>query len=192
MKQNFFVDMDCTVLDSVKAFCDVYNLLYQDHPDFVPANPTGINPYDLYIVCPLLDASARQADSIFGCAEFFEKVQFMTENTFECLKAISMQYKIIPCSVGVPSNLAHKHLWIEKNLPFVEDTMMLGQKFCKMDKSVVNMKDAWFLDDVASNLLSSNAKFKSCYGDYNTSNVTWQSKRCFDWNEVCEWMDVTL
>jgi len=53
-----------------------------------------------------------------------------------------------------------------------------------MDKSIVDMKNAIFIDDVLSNLESSNAKYKIVFGDEYEWNITNKHGRCFNWTDV--------
>ncbi len=42
VKAKMFIDMDSTSINSIQAFCDTYNELYINHPDFVPADPDAV------------------------------------------------------------------------------------------------------------------------------------------------------
>lgn len=191
MKEKLFCDIDETLTASVRCFLDVYNSQYANEKGFIPVTyHRDMEPYRLYDYCTLLNSETRDADKIFGCKEFFDRLVFIEEGTYDSLKRISKHFDIIICSIGIPSNIKYKREWVNEHLPFIKETAYIVDPVCKMDKSSVNMKDAWFLDDVASNLFSSNAKYKACFGNITETNVTWVSKRCFDWNDVESWLGV--
>lgn len=179
-KRNFIIDMDLTILDSIPAFCKVYNYLYQDHPDFVPADPDKITSYDFKCICPLL----KTKDEIWNSHLFFEWVKLMDDNTEPVLKALNDKYNLIVCSIGTPENIACKSFWLKFNLPFIKNYFFIHNNNSNMDKSAVKTFGGIMLDDIPSNLESSDATTKVLFGKIYPWNTGWEGKHCLTWEEV--------
>ncbi|MFA5559535.1 MAG: hypothetical protein WDA59_08840 [Methanofastidiosum sp.] len=184
-KQSLFIDYDLTIVNSIKAFCNVYNIWYKNHPNFIPANPNAITSYDFKCICPLLQDKEEKL-AIWGSKLFFDLVEFMDNDTYPILKALNEKYKVIVCSIGIPSNIAYKAQWLEFKLKFINDYILIADKNCTMNKSMVNMENAIFLDDIVSNLESSNASKKVLFGKIYPWNKKWDGEKCLNWKEVGE------
>lgn len=178
-KQKLFVDFDLTIADSIKAFTDYYNCLYKTYPDFKPANPDKITSYDFKCICPLMPNSEK----VFGKELFFNFLELMPD-AYGILKKLNDKYKIIIVSIGNPMNISKKILWIEKYLPFIKDCILITNEGCKMNKSVVNMKDSIFIDDIPSNLKSTNAERKILFGKIYPWNKGWEGEHIPNWKEI--------
>jgi 5'(3')-deoxyribonucleotidase len=85
-------------------------------------------------------------------------------------------------------NIARKAKWIKNNMPYINDAILLTNQGIKMDKGIVNMDypGSIFIDDVKSNLDSSNAKRKILFGKRFVWNREWNGERCETWSEVGE------
>jgi|LSQX01.2.fsa_nt_gb 5'(3')-deoxyribonucleotidase len=180
--KKLFLDFDGCIVNSIKAFCQTYNYLYKYKADFVPADWMKVNQWDFGDQCPLLEGSEAVSET-FASKHFFKKLEFMP-NAKEVLYQLHKEFQIIIVSIGSHLNLARKSMWLYQNLGFVKDVILLNNEGTKMDKLLVNMKDSFFIDDVASNLNSSNAEIKICYGQIYPWNDEWQGIRCVKWNEV--------
>lgn len=183
-KPKFYVDFDITIVNSIKKICELYNSYWQYHPKFIPADHTKIQQYNFKDVCPLLTTAL----SLFEDKLFFEDLEFIEHNTYEVLDKLNKKYQLIVVSVGTPKNIAMKANWLNNNLSFIKDYILLYNDGCKMDKSIVNMKGKGniFLDDIPSNLWSTNCENKSLFGKIYPWNVGWNGDWCKDWNEVEE------
>lgn len=181
--KKLFLDFDCTIVNSVKTYCNVYNTNYKKHEEFKEADHSKVNRYDLKDQCPLID----HQEIIFSNIEFFNNLEFMPDAK-EIIQRLGKKYELIICSIGTLDNISHKAQWIKNNLPFVKNVVLISSAVeadgIKMDKSVANMKDAIFIDDHAENLLSSNAEVKICFGKEYQWNDKWEGERCFNWKEV--------
>jgi 5'(3')-deoxyribonucleotidase len=178
--------MDNTISNSSKAVCDTYNYLYKDHSDFKPAIWQNSQEYDFKDVCPLIyDNNPR---FIFEDEYFFNHLEFMDDDTYDVLRELNEKYEIIVASIGSPNNLSYKALWLKNNLPFITNYVLINNGNCEMNKSIINMKykgnSSIFIDDVLSNLISSNADFKFIYGRVHPWNSESKYPRLKDWNEV--------
>jgi 5'(3')-deoxyribonucleotidase len=182
---KLFLDFDCTIVDSVKTYCKVYNMLYKEQEGFKDACHNKVNRYDLKDQCPLVD----HQEIIFSSMDYFNHLEFMPYAR-EIIERLGNKYELIICSIGTLDNISYKSQWIKNNLPFIKNVILIsgavGSKGIKTDKSTVNMKDSIFIDDHVENLLSSNAEIKICFGkEYEWNNI-WTGQRCFNWKEVEE------
>jgi len=181
-KFKFFLDFDNSIVDSIKQYCKVYNTIYRYYPSYKPADYTKVTQYNMKDQCPLV----YDLLEIFQHELFFRDLEFINENTYEVLEKLGRKYQLIVVSVGTPLNLALKSIWLSEKLPFIKDYVLLFNDGCKMDKSVCNMEDGIFLDDVESNLKSSNAKDKVLFGKRFEWNKGWDGNWCLDWSQVEE------
>ena len=186
MKPKLFVDFDSTVCKSIKAFCEVYNRMYQYRGEFTPADWTKVNQYDFSDQCPLLEDGEAIAN-IFASKHFFRKLQFMP-NAKEVLYELHKDYQITIVSLGSHTNLARKSMWLYQHLEFVKDLVLLSNEDNKMCKSIVDMRGGILIDDVASNLNSSSAATKICFGREYPWNKSFDGLRLRSWDEVYEYL----
>jgi 5'(3')-deoxyribonucleotidase len=183
IKTNLFLDFDLTIVDSLQAVCDVYNLKYSYHPNFNTAYWYNCDRYDLKDICPL----ETDIHSLFSDKSFFENLQFINPNTKEVIEKLCDKYNVSICSIGVPLNIHYKALWIAENLPCLKNSIFImtnPSQDIVMDKSSINMANGIIVDDVASNLDTSNAELKICFGDIFNWNENWKGERCFNWTDV--------
>lgn len=183
-KQRLFIDYDGTIIDTIQSYVDVYNELYCNHPNFKIAESHLVNQYDLKDQCPLVG----NVLDIFQHELFFKFAQLINHNTYEILEKLNNKYKIIICSIGTPRNIALKACWLEEKFPFIKDYVLITNPTCHMNKSMVQMKDSIFLDDIPSNLISSNAEYsdKYLFGKIYPWNEGYKGNWCRDWTEVGE------
>jgi len=167
-KKKLFVDMDSTITDSIKSYCTVYNSIYNYKEGFKNAVAERVNQWDLKDECPLVE----NPEHIFSSRLFFTELEFMP-NAYEVLERLSTQYELIICSIGTYDNISLKSIWIQRNLPFIKNSILIVNDGCKMDKSVIRMSDSIFLDDHANNLFTSNAEFKILFGKEYPWNTEW-------------------
>ena len=179
-KVKLFLDFDGTITNSSKAICECYNEIYKDYSEFKPANWWENNTWNYTDICPLME----RPNKLFSDKRFFDRLEFINCNTKEIIEEISKYYEIIITSIGTPENISYKSLWLKTNLPVIKEYIFLSNEHCTMDKSVVNMSCSIFIDDVNSNLESSNAKVKIIFGDEYPWNETSLCLRCYNWSDV--------
>ncbi|MDD4376451.1 MAG: hypothetical protein PHR25_06735 [Clostridia bacterium] len=185
MKQKLFIDFDNTIVNSTKAFCNIYNLRYYNHPNYIKADWQKSYLYNFGDVCPLLKTK-EEVENIFCSETFFSALEFVNNNTVDVIDDLSKKYQIIITSIGWPKNIALKSLWIENKLPMIKEFILINNGDCAMDKRIVDMSNGIILDDVESNLISSNADLKVCFGYKHDKNNNWLGEHCVDWEEVRE------
>ena len=180
-KRKLFIDFDSTIVDSISAFCDSYNKLYRDHPRFIPATPCKVEKWNFKDQCPLVEDTAK----IFASELFFRNVDFINGNTKEIIEQLCEKYDVILITIGSLQNIALKSMWLYDYLPCIKEHIFLVNNGCKMDKGIVDMEgDTIFIDDVDSNLKSTNAKHKIIFGDIYDWNVDSQYPRAFNWTDL--------
>jgi 5'(3')-deoxyribonucleotidase len=185
MKPKLFIDFDNTLVSTVKNFVDTYNMLYKFHPNFKKAS-YDLKQYDMKDQCPLV----KNIDDIFSSKLFFHNLRFIEPKTKETLEKLAKDFELVICSLGTPKNIALKSVWLSKRLPVIEQYMLVTNNYadrnCKLDKSLVNMQNAIFIDDMPKNLESSNARYKILFGKeypWNHSDNK-QHIKCADWDGV--------
>jgi len=181
-KRKIFFDMDGVIVNIQKAFCEVYNSEYKDYPNFIPADWTKNNKWNLKDVCPLI----KSCEDIFNSAELFYKLEFMDKYTFDVLKRLSEDYRIIICSAGSHFNISYKATWIKNKLPFVKEAVLLyntSKQLCAKGE-LTNMQDSIFVDDLNKNLLESNAFYRICFGEEFAWNANTPFTRCRNFKEL--------
>ena len=179
-KRKFFIDMDSTITNSVKSFCTTYNKIYQYYPDFKIADPNKLKQYNLKDICPLVNNPL----DIFDHDLFFKYLEFINDNTYEVLEKLNRKYQLIIVTIGTPTNLSKKALFLKEKLPFINDYILLYNDGCKANKSIIDMENGIFIDDVSSNLFSSNAETKILYGKRFEWNMDWDKEICHNWSEI--------
>ena len=103
---------------------------------------------------------------------------------YEILNELSKRYHITIVSSGYSPNLRAKQIWIDNNLPFCEFVGVNMKEY--KDKSHIDMSGSIFIDDSVHNLITSNAKYKICFGDIYPWNKDWNGIRCANWHDVYE------
>lgn len=179
-KQKLFADFDSTIVSSLEAYVKCYNILYNQHPNFIKADSEKVQRYDLKDQCPLIESPL----SIFKHPLFFQLLEFMP-NAEEIIKQLTEKYQVIICTIGCWDNIYHKTQFIKNRMPYIKDAVLLTNNGIKMDKSIVSMgDDSIFLDDIISNLISSDSGRKILYGKKYDWNKEWAGEHCLNWLEV--------
>ena len=159
------VDYDCTLINSKKAICDIYNKTFSNREEigFTPADWTKVTRWDMIDQCTLLKKYGLSAVDLFKVPEFFEVVEFY-EGALETFEKLSKETKIIVCTAGTPENVSSKVLHIDKYMPYADIVPVIIKDSSGYGKQIVNMEGAIFIDDHATNLETSNAEVKICFG----------------------------
>jgi 5'(3')-deoxyribonucleotidase len=180
-KQNLFLDFDDTIVNSTKAICQCYNHLYSFHADFKEADWAKNKSWDFADTCPLMESDVKK--ELFRSKMFWEALDFM-EDAHGTLFELKDKYNIIIVSLGTLGNLKYKAEWLKVRLPFIDNVILLKNSGTIMDKSFVNMDGGIFIDDVFSNLKSTNASVKYIFGaekNYNTGSIY---PRLLNWMQI--------
>jgi 5'(3')-deoxyribonucleotidase len=180
---KIFLDFDSVITDSASAFCNTYNEIYRFTPGFVAADANKNDKWDFKIECPLIQTPLY----IFSHPLFFKLLKFMPDAE-ETIKELQNKYQVIIVSIGCYDNISLKAQFIKNKMPYINDAVLLTNQGIKMDKGIVNMNypDSIFIDDVKSNLDSSNAERKILYGKRFDWNREWVGEHCETWSDVRE------
>ena len=181
MRKNIFVDFDNSLVNSLKSYCEYYKKFYGGNPNW-----RKVKRYDLSDECPLV--APEDINKIFSSREFFDYLELMPF-AYEAIKLLNNKFTITICSIGTFQNLSHKSLWIERNLPFIKNAILIRNENCSMDKSIVDMGGGIILDDVAENLKTSNAKIKVLVDNNFEWNINSKFDfKSYDWYEIYEYL----
>lgn len=179
-KKKLFIDMDCTLFDTVKCICDLYNEDFSAYPKYKFVHPSQINTYDFE---ELSLVKKEYINTYFNQPRFFERVEFM-DNAEEVIENLKTKYDITFVSMGQAPNIKLKRKWIEEH---ISDVNFIGVDFEWFpDKKNVDMSGGILLDDSLEMLDSSNASRKICFGDY----YEWNSKSDTPYLRLMNWKDV--
>lgn len=181
-KAKLYIDMDNTIINSVKAICDMYNEDYQYYPNYKYIHWTDIHTYD-FKECTC--AKTKALKKYFTYGRFFNCVNFM-DNAHGVLYRLQKKYQIAIVSIGTAANLRAKKIWIKDRLAFADFIGVNVDEYA--DKSHIDMSDGILIDDDARYLESSNTSTKICFGDVYEWNESWTGKRCCNWIELEEYL----
>ena len=161
-KKTIFIDMDLTLLNSVKAITEMYDEDFQYYPDYKKI------PWEKVVSWSFKELSLLPKGHIefyFNQKRFFDKVE-MYPDAKEVIDRLSDEYRIVFVSHGYSPNLRLKKIYVTHNFPYAD---FIGVNLDEhKDKSCVDMAGEGnvFIDDTPNNLYNSNAPIKICYGDY--------------------------
>lgn len=161
-KKTIFIDMDLTLLNSVKAITEMYDEDFQYYSDYKKI------PWEKVVSWSFKELSLLPKGHIefyFNQKRFFDKVE-MYPDAKEVIDRLSDEYRIVFVSHGYSPNLRLKKIYVTHNFPYAD---FIGVNLDEhKDKSCVDMAGEGnvFIDDTPNNLYNSNAPIKICYGDY--------------------------
>ena len=185
-KKTIFIDMDCTLYNTVKRITEIYDEDFQYYSDYKKIPWEEVTSWNFN---ELSAAPEKYIDHYFNQKRFFDKVE-MYPYAKEVIDKLSDKYRIVFVSHGYSPNLRLKREYIKNNFPYA-DFIGVNLKEHK-DKSCVDMSGDGniFIDDIPENLYKSNADIKICYGiyDWNSTftNPDNQSQywRAFGWSAI--------
>ena len=181
---KIFIDLDGVVFDTIRKIVEIYN---EDHvmcKDFKIVLPSEIKTWDFD---ELVLEPREYIDKYFDQPRFFEKLPLMSGSEWIINKLYyNHDFEIIFCSSGSYSNLQLKRKWLDKHFSYAHFIPVEMPTY--KDKSHVQMQNAYFIDDVSKNLITSNAEVKICFGDTYSWNEDWQGVRCRNWVEIYKYI----
>ena len=185
-KKTIFIDMDCTLYNTVKRITEIYDEDFQYYSDYKKIPWEEVTSWNFN---ELSAAPEKYIDHYFNQKRFFDKVE-MYPYAKEVIDKLSDKYRIVFVSHGYSPNLRLKREYIKNNFPYA-DFIGVNLKEHK-DKSCVDMSGDGniFIDDIPENLYKSNADIKICYGiyDWNSTftnpNNQAQYWRAFGWSAI--------
>ena len=169
------IDLDGTVLQTIRAICSLYNEDFQYYSKFKSIDWEDVKTWDFQ---ELELAKPEYINLYFNQPRFFEKVRMM-DNAKEVINWLSEKYEIIFCSMCYSPNGRGKAKWVKKNFPYAKFLSVNYKDY--PDKSHLDLSNAVFIDDSARNLETSNAPIKVCFGSLYPWNESWDGDRCDNW-----------
>lgn len=184
MKTKIFFDFDNTLVNSTKAFIDVYNLLYQDNID-----STSIHNYDF---SPQIKLEKNQIVQIFSSTIFYDKLKIF-DGVEKFLKKLhdSNLFEVIMVTNCSCNSISKKIEYLKNsNLDqYINSKIYLDVNKCA-DKSLINMHNAIFIDDHLDNHKTSNAEIKCAY--ISNKNQNWSPQASDPIYSFTDWSDPSL
>ncbi|OYT15535.1 MAG: hypothetical protein B7C24_12545 [Bacteroidetes bacterium 4572_77] len=190
-KKVLYIDFDSTIVNSEKAICSIYNEKYKNYEGFKKANWREARNWTFKYTCPLItklyDNPSLEIAKLFGSDDFFRYLTFY-DNAKEVLEKLSKVHDVIICTSATPKNASKKVLWIEENLPFITEVLIVINTGSNgVGKGRIHMieKDSIFIDDHPSNLNSTKASEKYLFKYKETEfNKDWNGKVISNWLEI--------
>ena len=176
---RIFCDADNTILNSIKRITELYDEDFKWYRNYKKINWTDVNSYNMNELS-LADKSIIL--NYFSDFRFFDKKLEFMDNALEVLTELSDKHEIIICTLGTRQNLRYKREYFAKHLPFAEFIGIDIDKY--QDKSMIDMTDGVFVDDLTKYLKTSNALYKLTFSgneyEFNTPAI---------YPVVSNWMD---
>jgi 5'(3')-deoxyribonucleotidase len=178
-KRNLFLDMDGTLINSIKRVVELFDEDYLEHKGYYKVHWTDINSWDFK---ELLLLDKKQVNDYFCDPRFFDhRLEYM-DNAYEVINRLKNYFYIHLVSMGLKENLSLKQTWIQENLPF---SNFIGCDFNNVnDKSHIDMSEGIIIDDVAKNLDSSSAEEKIVFGDIYPWNFESKYTRMYNCTDL--------
>ena len=177
-KSKIFLDYDGCIVNTIKCICSLYNEDFQYYKNFIHINWWEVNTWD-FAECNC--ATPEYINTYFNQQRFFDRIEYM-DWAEKILDILNKYFEITIVSSGYLPNLIAKEKWVKEHLPYCSFIGVNLKEY--KDKSHIDMSDSIFIDDSASNLKTSNAAIKICFGDEYPWNKKWDGIRCNNWHEV--------
>ena len=160
---TIFLDLDGVVIQSVKAMCELFNMIYDVHLEPIQITSWNFNEYKS-------DMTSDEVESLFENPKFFDLVKVYDG----VLKFINRhRNKIIFLSKGTTLNGSRKREYFDElglaDIPLIMLPLNVSKGYINMGYKGKSL----FIDDCTQNLIDSNADVKILLKEYE-NNATWQ------------------
>lgn len=184
MSRKLFLDADNTILNTTKAFIETYMLIYgrkyMNKENKIP-KWEKVSKYDFTDQIPSLTLKEKRI--VFETMVLHDKLDYY-EGAKEIINKLSKDFDIHIVSMCSLKTATLKGDKFSKDFPFVKFMPILHTNY--EDKSIVDMRNGVFIDDVAKNLITSSADVKVCM-KYNgiemDINKDWNGSVITSWDE---------
>ena len=164
---TIFLDLDGVVIQSVKAMCELFNMIYDIHLEPIQITSWNFNEYKS-------DMTADEVESLFENPKFFDLVK-VYDGVLEFINR--HRDKIIFLSKGTTLNGTRKREYFDElglaDIPLIMLPLNVSKGYINMGYNGRSL----FIDDCTQNLIDSNADIKILFKEYE-NNATWQ----LNWN----------
>ena len=198
MKHKIFIDFDSTLVNSIKAFVDVYKERHKEELVSGSINfPLAEFVKSWNMADEMPELTLDELYEIFDSERFFDNLSLFADpngvTMYDFLEQLcyddSLSVKI--ASKGHSKNLKLKKEYIEKNFKCFNIDNFIPMQGTDMDKS--SLEGLILIDDHEENLYTSRVKFKILVNfNINKDKCEWNSKamddptiyKCFSVNDV--------
>lgn len=183
MKKKLFLDFDGVIASTIEAIVSLYNEDFQYYKKFEPINWRDINTWD-FTECKCTDAEF--INKYFNQPRFFGRLKFM-KNAKTIIYTLDELYDVYIVTMGFRPNLVGKRIWLQSHLSYIPEDKLIGVNMKKYrDKSHIDMSGGILVDDSYSNLVTSNADRRICFGEVFEWNKEWKGERSYDWSDLSQ------
>lgn len=185
MAKKLFIDLDGVVFDTITTIVNLYNADHLYYKDFKPVMASDVKTWGFE---ELTLEPPEFIDRYFNTPRFFDELVMIRSADWIIKRLIKDGYQIIFCSCGSYPNLTLKKEWIFRHYPEAQFIPVDHSKY--KDKRHIPMGDgdSIFIDDVYENLITSNAKYKVCFGKVYSWNEKWTRTRRETWEELYKYI----
>jgi len=173
--KRLFFDFDGTLNDTFKTVVGMYNKDFDTDID-----PNIVVSWDFEEV----NCKMETIKGYFNDDRFFNKENMhFFENSEEVInKLYDDGYEINFVTIGTDKNLKGKSELLGRIFPYANLILLDENKY--KDKSSINMMNGIFIDDLGSNLKTSNADVDICFGKKYAFNSDWDGIRCESYDDL--------
>ena len=193
-KLRIYVDFDGTIANTDICMAEYYNNHFNHLYGYIPACGKKITTWNAKNEMPLM--TGKQIGELFDSDFFWDNVT-IKEGCVEYLEKINNMKNLEVCILSVGSNInkSKKAKFIERNLPFIDEVMLISGKH--FDKNEIT-SGAIILDDHQKNL--QNPKADNCLmydrglREFN-QNCHKNTKKMHNWKDFyhcCKAWDIYL
>lgn len=179
-----YIDFDGVIASTIETICDLYNYDFQYYSNYKRINWWDVDTWEFI---ELNCTTPEYIDQYFNQPRFFDNLKLIPNAEF-AIQILLSKYDVCIVSMGNPANLLLKEKYIRSH-PILRRCKFIGCMFKNhKDKSHIDMSNDIFIDDLASNLETSNAKTKICFGDDYSWNKDYTGARCYNWYDVLRYL----
>ncbi|BEP28669.1 5' nucleotidase, NT5C type [Helicovermis profundi] len=190
-KKVLYIDFDSTIANAEKSICKIYNEKYKDHEEFTEAKWREVKDWTFKYTCTLItklyENPSEKIAELFGSDEFFNNLTLYMDAE-RVLKKLNEVHDVIICTSATPANASRKVLWIEENIPYISEVIVVINTGSNgVGKGRIHMieNNSVFIDDHPENLISTKAKEKYLFKYKDTLfNQNWDGKVVSSWLEI--------
>lgn len=176
---KLFVDFDGVLMNTIKKIVELYNIDYDDNINWPDVNSWSF--------IELNKSTPDKIDEYFDSSKFFWNLEYMDDakTIIPMLQEKWFGDNFYVVTTGRDRNVNLKKWNIQNYFPTFNLNHFIGININEFnDKSHIDMSGGVFIDDLSSNLRSSNADIKICFGSVYPWNEDWDGIRCRTWFEV--------
>lgn len=181
----FYIDFDNTLLNTVRVYCDTYNVLYSGNADW-----TKSKTWNLEDECP--PRYEEMSDDIFDSDMWWVMHNtkfYYYDRAIDFVDYACKIGKAFVVTVGTDLNIINKSTFLNETLNKDLGKLYIVKKDAFEIKSKIDMSDGIIIDDRVDVLNDSNALYKVRFGEDFEWNKDWKPNNittftCRTWDEM--------